>query len=136
MTLYCSFCGKSQNDVRKLIAGPDVHICNECADLCHRIAHEIPGIELPSSHAPRPGSYGCHEALHLTHVFAEIIEEYLAQHPAIRRNSDWAAAADNATATLHNLYQAIGVEHNEAEPEQKVVKFGLRQSPEENGDVT
>ena len=31
--LYCSFCGKSQNDVRKLIAGPSVFICDECVDL-------------------------------------------------------------------------------------------------------
>jgi hypothetical protein len=33
-TLYCSFCGKSQHDVRKLIAGPEVFICDECIDLC------------------------------------------------------------------------------------------------------
>ena len=32
--LYCSFCGKSQDEVRKLIAGPTVFICNECVDLC------------------------------------------------------------------------------------------------------
>ena len=31
--LYCSFCGKSQNEVRKLIAGPSVFICDECVDL-------------------------------------------------------------------------------------------------------
>jgi hypothetical protein len=37
--LYCSFCGKSQNDVAKLVAGPTVHICNECVDLCHEICH-------------------------------------------------------------------------------------------------
>ena len=33
-TLYCSFCGKSQHEVRKLIAGPEVFICDECVDLC------------------------------------------------------------------------------------------------------
>jgi ATP-dependent Clp protease ATP-binding subunit ClpX len=33
-TLYCSFCGKSQHELRKLIAGPTVHICNECVELC------------------------------------------------------------------------------------------------------
>jgi len=33
-TLYCSFCGKSQHDVAKLIAGPDVFICDECVSLC------------------------------------------------------------------------------------------------------
>ncbi|MEQ1866333.1 MAG: ClpX C4-type zinc finger protein, partial [Micropepsaceae bacterium] len=33
-TLYCSFCGKSQHEVRKLIAGPTVFICDECVELC------------------------------------------------------------------------------------------------------
>jgi ATP-dependent Clp protease ATP-binding subunit ClpX len=38
--LYCSFCGKSQQEVRKLIAGPTVFICNECIELCKDILHE------------------------------------------------------------------------------------------------
>lgn len=38
--LYCSFCGKSQNEVRKLIAGPSVYICDECVDLCNQIIRE------------------------------------------------------------------------------------------------
>ena len=38
--LYCSFCGKSQNEVRKLIAGPTVFICNECVELCLDIIGE------------------------------------------------------------------------------------------------
>src|ERR1700712_992698 len=39
-TLYCSFCGKSQNEVRKLIAGPTVFICDECVELCNDIIRE------------------------------------------------------------------------------------------------
>src|SRR5580693_3446799 len=39
-TLYCSFCGKSQHEVRKLIAGPTVFICDECVELCMDIVHE------------------------------------------------------------------------------------------------
>ncbi|HTK85841.1 MAG TPA: ATP-dependent Clp protease ATP-binding subunit ClpX [Patescibacteria group bacterium] len=39
-TLYCSFCGKSQHEVRKLIAGPNVFICNECVELCMGIIRE------------------------------------------------------------------------------------------------
>jgi len=35
--LHCAFCGKSQDEVKKLIAGPVVFICNECIDLCHEI---------------------------------------------------------------------------------------------------
>jgi len=38
--LYCSFCGKSQNEVRKLIAGPSVFICDECVELCNDIIRE------------------------------------------------------------------------------------------------
>lgn len=39
-TLYCSFCGKSQHEVRKLIAGPTVFICDECVELCQDIIRE------------------------------------------------------------------------------------------------
>jgi ATP-dependent Clp protease ATP-binding subunit ClpX len=39
-TLYCSFCGKSQHEVKKLIAGPSVFVCNECIDLCNDIIRE------------------------------------------------------------------------------------------------
>ena len=38
--LYCSFCGKSQHDVKKLIAGPSVFVCDECVDLCNDIIQE------------------------------------------------------------------------------------------------
>ena len=38
--LYCSFCGKSQHEVRKLIAGPNVYICDECVELCNDIIRE------------------------------------------------------------------------------------------------
>jgi ATP-dependent Clp protease ATP-binding subunit ClpX len=38
--LYCSFCGKNQNEVKKLIAGPSVYVCNECVDLCNDIIRE------------------------------------------------------------------------------------------------
>ena len=38
--LYCSFCGKSQHEVKKLIAGPTVFICDECVELCMDIIRE------------------------------------------------------------------------------------------------
>jgi ATP-dependent Clp protease ATP-binding subunit ClpX len=38
--LICSFCGKTQDEVRKLVAGPSVYICDECVDLCNDILHE------------------------------------------------------------------------------------------------
>ncbi len=39
-SLKCSFCDKSQNQVRKLIAGPEVYICDECVDLCNEILND------------------------------------------------------------------------------------------------
>ncbi|WMY96093.1 MAG: ATP-dependent protease ATP-binding subunit ClpX [Arsenophonus sp.] len=56
--LYCSFCSKSQHEVRKLIAGPSVYICNECVELCNDILLEEikeislnhTGTELPTPH--------------------------------------------------------------------------------------
>ncbi|MEJ5212094.1 MAG: ATP-dependent Clp protease ATP-binding subunit ClpX, partial [Burkholderiales bacterium] len=50
--LYCSFCGKSQHEVRKLIAGPSVFICDECVDLCNDIIRE----EVQSEQAAKGGS--------------------------------------------------------------------------------
>ena len=38
--LYCSFCGKSQHEVKKLIAGPSVYVCDECVELCNDIILE------------------------------------------------------------------------------------------------
>ena len=43
--LKCSFCNKSQREVKKLIAGPDVYICDECVKICGEIAHEEPVFE-------------------------------------------------------------------------------------------
>ncbi|MDX1736946.1 MAG: ATP-dependent Clp protease ATP-binding subunit ClpX [Alphaproteobacteria bacterium] len=48
-TLYCSFCGKSQHEVRKLIAGPTVFICDECVELCMDIIKEDTSSSLASS---------------------------------------------------------------------------------------
>lgn len=56
--LYCSFCGKSQHEVRKLIAGPSVFICDECVELCNDIIREevqeqassVNGSKLPTPH--------------------------------------------------------------------------------------
>src|ERR1700760_3301140 len=56
-TLYCSFCGKSQHEVRKLIAGPTVFICDECVELCMEIIREENKTSLMKSRegVPTPG---------------------------------------------------------------------------------
>ena len=53
-TLYCSFCGKSQHEVRKLIAGPNVFICNECVELCMDIIREEDKTQLVKSEGSIP----------------------------------------------------------------------------------
>lgn len=54
--LYCSFCGKSQKEVKKLIAGPTVYICNECIELCNEIIAEEEAKEdsIRKSYSPLP----------------------------------------------------------------------------------
>ncbi len=54
--LYCSFCGKSQDEVRKLIAGPSVYVCDECVELCNDIIKEEleEGDEFIDGNLPKP----------------------------------------------------------------------------------
>ena len=49
--LSCSFCGKSQKEVKKLIAGPTVYICDECIELCNDIIAEEYGVDEPTQPA-------------------------------------------------------------------------------------
>ena len=51
--LYCSFCGKSQHEVKKLIAGPSVFICDECIELCNDIVRDEVASEAPAAKAAR-----------------------------------------------------------------------------------
>jgi len=52
--LNCSFCGKSQNDVKKLIAGPGVYVCNECIDICNEIINDDEQQEQATSRSALP----------------------------------------------------------------------------------
>jgi ATP-dependent Clp protease ATP-binding subunit ClpX len=66
--LYCSFCGKSQNEVRKLIAGPSVFICDECVDLCNDIIRE----EIQESVAPEAS-----DKLPVPQEINDILDQYV-----------------------------------------------------------
>jgi ATP-dependent Clp protease ATP-binding subunit ClpX len=66
--LYCSFCGKSQHEVRKLIAGPSVFICDECVDLCNDIIRE----EVQES-----GSDSGRDRLPTPHEIKGILDQYV-----------------------------------------------------------
>jgi ATP-dependent Clp protease ATP-binding subunit ClpX len=52
--LYCSFCGKSQHEVKKLIAGPSVFICDECIELCNDIIRDEVPADGAGAKAPSP----------------------------------------------------------------------------------
>jgi ATP-dependent Clp protease ATP-binding subunit ClpX len=67
--LYCSFCGKSQHEVRKLIAGPSVFICDECIELCNDIIRE-------ESHAETAGK-GIKSDLPVPHEIRESLDQYV-----------------------------------------------------------
>jgi ATP-dependent Clp protease ATP-binding subunit ClpX len=66
--LFCSFCGKSQHEVTKLIAGPSVFICNECVDLCNDIIRE----EMPEEGADKGG-----DRLPAPHEIKHTLDEYV-----------------------------------------------------------
>lgn len=66
--LYCSFCGKSQHEVRKLIAGPSVYVCDECVELCNEIIREEIAEEKASSGASE---------LPTPHEIKHVLDEYV-----------------------------------------------------------
>ena len=66
--LYCSFCGKSQNEVRKLIAGPSVFICDECIDLCNDIIRD---------EAQAEGTSGSGDGLPTPTEIRDILDQYV-----------------------------------------------------------
>jgi len=61
--LHCSFCGKSQHEVRKLIAGPSVFVCNECVDLCNDIIREEELAQASESQKKLPSPQEIHHML-------------------------------------------------------------------------
>ena len=78
--LLCSFCGKSQRQVKKLIAGPGVYICDECIDLCNEIIDEelTGGTTFDLENLPKPIEIN------------SVLQEYVVgQEPAKRALSAW-----------------------------------------------
>jgi ATP-dependent Clp protease ATP-binding subunit ClpX len=96
--LLCSFCGKSQRQVKKLIAGPGVYICDECIDLCNEIIDEE--LTTPSSldldNLPRP-----------TDIYS-VLNDYVVSQEEAKRT---------LAVAVYNHYKRVqmGVEENEVE---------------------
>ena len=79
--LYCSFCGKSQHEVRKLIAGPSVFICDECIELCNDIIRD----EITADTGGAKGVKGVKGELPSPREISEILDQYvIGQGPAKR----------------------------------------------------
>ncbi|HNH43891.1 MAG TPA: ClpX C4-type zinc finger protein, partial [Agitococcus sp.] len=68
--LFCSFCGKSQHEVTKLIAGPSVYICNECVDLCNDIMAQEPEEQSEAGKQKK-------EALPVPHEIKHTLDDYV-----------------------------------------------------------
>ena len=97
-TLYCSFCGKSQHEVKKLIAGPTVFICDECVELCMDIIRE----ENKSS------GFKSKEGVPTPLEINEVLDDYVIGQPYAKRIL--AVAVHNHYKRLANPASADGVE--------------------------
>jgi ATP-dependent Clp protease ATP-binding subunit ClpX len=86
--LHCSFCGKSQDAVRKLIAGPSVYICDECVDLCNDILREELQEEVDTSERKLP----------TPHEIRAILDEYVI---------DQGAAKKSLAVAVYNHYKRL-----------------------------
>ena len=87
-TLYCSFCGKSQHEVRKLIAGPTVFICDECVDLCTDIIQE-------ESAAPKLAA----EGVPSPHEIRAVLDDYVIGQEHAKKV---------LAVAVHNHYKRLG----------------------------
>ena len=75
--LYCSFCGKSQHEVRKLIAGPSVFVCDECVELCNDIIRE----EAQGDQSTKAGA----SDLPVPQEICQMLDEYVIGQPKAKK---------------------------------------------------
>ena len=97
--LYCSFCGKSQHEVRKLIAGPSVYVCDECVELCNDIIRE----EMQERPAAESGS-----SLPKPKEINEILDEYVIGQERAKKT---------LAVAVYNHYKRLNAEADQDEVE-------------------
>ena len=97
-TLYCSFCGKSQHEVRKLIAGPTVFICDECVELCMDIIREENKTNLVKSR----------EGVPTPRDILKVLDDYVIGQPHAKRV---------LSVAVHNHYKRLSASTKNAEVE-------------------
>jgi len=76
--LYCSFCGKSQHEVRKLIAGPSVFVCDECVELCNDIIRE-------EAQGGEQSGKGGDAGLPVPQAIRQLLDEYVIDQPKAKK---------------------------------------------------
>ena len=103
-TLYCSFCGKSQHEVRKLIAGPTVFICDECVELCMDIIREEGKGSIAKSQ----------EGVPTPKEICEILDDYVIGQGYAKRV---------LSVAVHNHYKRLN--HAAADPEVELAKSNI-----------
>ena len=96
--LYCSFCGKSQHEVRKLIAGPSVFVCDECVELCNDIIREEMQEKsaAESSKLPKP------------HEIKEVLNQYVIGQDRAKKI---------LSVAVYNHYKRLEISQNQGEVE-------------------
>ncbi|MHA3915769.1 ATP-dependent Clp protease ATP-binding subunit ClpX [Halovulum sp. GXIMD14793] len=103
-TLYCSFCGKSQHEVRKLIAGPTVFICDECVELCMDIIREETKSSLVKSS----------EGVPTPQDICKVLDDYVIGQEVAKRV---------LSVAVHNHYKRLN--HSSKNPEVELAKSNI-----------